>query len=157
MRKPRPSTSMPVPRPGEGKRGEDGYLGYLLRQATHATTIRIERALADLAVTAPQFAVLTMVNAYPGCSSADLARLVMQTPQTLSVVVANIERAGWALRSPHPVHGRIRQLELTAAGKALLTICRERVREIEAKIAAPLSPEEEAAVRKWLVSVALGA
>lgn len=145
----------PVPKPGEGKRGEKGYLGYLLRQATHANRLQIERALADLAVTAPQFAVLTMVNAYPGCSSADLARLVMQTPQTLSVVVANIERAGWVARSPHPVHGRIQQLALTAEGKALLATCRDRVRKIEAKIAAPLSPEEEAVVRKWLVSVAL--
>ena len=160
MRKPEPSP-VPIPEPpipnlGEGKRGEEGYLGYLLRQATHANTLRIERALTDLAVTVPQFGVMTMVNAYPGCSSADLARLVMQTPQTLSVVVANLEKAGWIVRSPHPVHGRVQQLALTEAGKAVHATCRERVRQIETKISAPLSTEEEAVVRRWLVSVALG-
>jgi DNA-binding MarR family transcriptional regulator len=155
MRKPEPMPTTHIPELGEGKRGEEGYLGYLLRQATHANTLRVERGLADLAVTVPQFGVLTMVNAYPGCSSADLARLVMQTPQTLSVVVANLERAGHLMRSPHPVHGRIQQLTMTESGKALLAICRERVQAIEKDIAAPLSAEEEAAVRRWLVGLAL--
>ena len=55
-----------VPAPGEGKRGEDGYLGYLLRQAHAAVRLTMERTLADLGVTSPQFAVLTMLKAYPG-------------------------------------------------------------------------------------------
>ena len=33
-----------VPAPGEGKRGEDGYLGYLLRQAQGAARLSLERA-----------------------------------------------------------------------------------------------------------------
>lgn len=40
-----------IPRPGEGKRGEAGYFGYLLRQASGAYRLRVERALADLEVT----------------------------------------------------------------------------------------------------------
>jgi hypothetical protein len=32
-----------VPQPGEGKRGEQGYLGYLLRQASVAVRTRMER------------------------------------------------------------------------------------------------------------------
>ena len=55
---------------GEGKRGEEGYLGYLLRQAANAQRRRMERALADLAITPPQFASLTMIGAYPGLSNA---------------------------------------------------------------------------------------
>ena len=35
--------------------------------------------------------VLTMLNAYPGISSADTAQLSMLTRQTLSVIVANLE------------------------------------------------------------------
>jgi DNA-binding MarR family transcriptional regulator len=27
------------------------------------------------------------------------------TPQTVSVIIANLERAGSVLRRPHPVHG----------------------------------------------------
>ena len=50
------------PPPGQGKRGEKGHLAYLLRQAQAATRLTLERALADLGVTPPQFAVLTMLQ-----------------------------------------------------------------------------------------------
>jgi hypothetical protein len=46
---------MHPPPPGEGKRGEQGYLAYLLRQAQAAARLAMERALADLGVTPPQF------------------------------------------------------------------------------------------------------
>jgi hypothetical protein len=82
------------PPPGEGKRGERGYLAYLLRQAQAATRLRMERALADLGVTPPQFIVLTMLKSYPGLSGADVARVALLTPQTVGVIIANLERQG---------------------------------------------------------------
>ena len=85
-----PRNSPSIPEPGQGKRGEEGYLGYLLRQASAAQRLRMERAMADVDVTLPQFLVLTMLRAYPGISNADLARLTMLTPQTVSVIVANL-------------------------------------------------------------------
>jgi hypothetical protein len=62
-RKKSPLAMAQVPAPGEGKRGVEGHLGYLLRQAAAAQRAKTERALADLGVTPPQFAVLTMLNA----------------------------------------------------------------------------------------------
>ena len=90
MRKP----FVPVPAIGEGKRGEQGRLGYLLRQANATHRQAMEQAMADLGVTSAQFVVLTMLAAYPGISSADVARLAYLTPQTVSLIVANLERAG---------------------------------------------------------------
>ena len=52
-----------LPAPGEAKRGIDGYLTYLLRQASAAVRLAMERELADLGVTAPQFSALTMLMA----------------------------------------------------------------------------------------------
>lgn len=141
-------------KPGQGKRGERGYLGYLLRQAAGAYRQGVERALADLDVSAPQFAVLTMVKAYPGLSGADLARLALLTPQTVSVIVANLLKAGSLVRRPHEVHGRIQQLDLSEEGRALLATCRERVHAIETALTRDLAPDEESAVRRWLVRVA---
>ncbi|MGX7874791.1 MarR family winged helix-turn-helix transcriptional regulator [Mesorhizobium sp. ORM6] len=152
MRK--PNQHPPVPAPGEGKRGEEGYLGYLLRQAAGAHRLRVDRALADLGVTQPQFATLTMLAAYPGLSNADLARLALLTPQTLSVIVANLERAGSLVRKPHAVHGRIQHIELSDKGHTLLRRCRGRVHAIERELTEGLSAAEEKAVRHWLVGVA---
>ena len=80
------------PPPGQGKRGEQGYLAYLLRQAHAATRLTMERALADVGVTPPQFVVLTMLRAYPGLSGAELARVALLTPQTVGVIIGNLER-----------------------------------------------------------------
>ncbi len=154
MRKPPETIS--IPQPGEGKRGEGGYFGYLLRQAAAAYRNRTDRALADLDVTSPQFAVMTMLKAYPGISNAEIARLALLTPQTVSVIVANLERAGTIRRVPHSVHGRILQIELTAGGAALLQQCRERVHGIERELSQGLPEADEAAIRAWLVRVAKG-
>ncbi|MCP1118574.1 MarR family winged helix-turn-helix transcriptional regulator [Robbsia andropogonis] len=145
---------MEIPKQGEGKRGEDGYLGYLLRQAAGAYRNRMDRGLVDLDITPPQFAVMTMVNSYPGISNADIARLALLTPQTVSVIVMNLERGGIVRRLPHDVHGRILQIELSKRGKALLQRCRERVLALEHQLSDSISTAELAVVRKWLVAVA---
>ena len=144
-----------IPGIGQGKRGEDGYLGYLLRQANTAWRNRAEHILTGLDMTLPQFMGLMMLDAYPGASSADLARLALLTPQTLSVIVANLERAGWIARRPHAVHGRIRQIDLTAAGQRALTRARAAMTAEEQILAQGLSAAEERVVRRWLVRVAM--
>lgn len=143
------------PEIGEGKRGEEGYLGYLLHQAANAYRSRAARALSDLGITPPQFAVLTMLAAYPGQSGADIARLALVTPQTVSVIVANLERRGAIKRRAHPVHGRIQNLDLTESGRALLAAARERMRELERELTAGITSEEEQIVRRWLVGTAV--
>jgi DNA-binding MarR family transcriptional regulator len=144
-----------VPEPGQGKRGARGHLGYLLRQAAGAHRLRMDRALATLHVTPPQFSVLTMLAAYPGQSNADLARLALLTPQTISGIISNLERMGAIEREPHAVHGRIQQLRLTEEGRALLAKCRARVHAVERDLGARLRPSEEQVIRRWLVDVAL--
>lgn len=139
-----------LPEAGEGKRGHEGHLGYLLRQAANAHRLAMERALADLDVTPPQFTVLTMLAAYPGCSNADLARLSMLTPPTMTVIISNLEKRGAVSRRPHVSHGRIRRIEVTPEGQALLQFCRERVHAIDARLVEEFSEDEQATVRRWL-------
>ncbi|POZ61133.1 MarR family winged helix-turn-helix transcriptional regulator [Chromobacterium alticapitis] len=150
------SSMAEAPAAGEGKRGEGGHIGYLLRQAAAAHHLRTERALADLGVTPPQFVVLTMLAAYPGHSNADLARLALLTPQTVSVIVANLKKAGLVEATPHASHGRIVQLQLSAKGASLLAESKKRVYALETAMLGGLSAEEEAAIRRWLVRQAAG-
>jgi DNA-binding MarR family transcriptional regulator len=90
-----------------------------------------------------------------GLSNADLARLSLLTPQTVSVIVANLKRAKLLESRPHAVHGRIKQLALTAPAAAVLKRCKQRVAAIEADLAAGLSASEERALRRFLVRVAV--
>src|SRR5712672_2128458 len=150
---PDPAGHRPPP-PGRGKRGEKGYLAYLLRQAQAATRLTLERALAGLGVTPPQFVVLTMLRAYPGLSGADLARVAMLTPQTVGVIIRNLERDGAIQKTQHPIHGRVLQWTVTRRGAALLKQCRRHADTIERRLAAGLSTKAEAMIRRWLAKIA---
>ena len=145
-----------LPPPGFGKRGENGHLGYLLRQAQASARLTLERALADLKVTPPQFAVLTMLKAYPGLSGADVARVALLTPQTVGLIIRNLERDGAIRKMPHPVHGRVLQWTLTRRGETLLGKCRRHVNAVERRLAIGLGAKTEAAIRRWLAKIATG-
>jgi DNA-binding MarR family transcriptional regulator len=139
---------------GQGKRGDKGYLAYLLRQAQAAARLTLERALADLGVTPPQFAVLTMLRAYPGLSGADLARVALLTPQTVGVIIRNLERDGAIRKTPHPVHGRVLQWTLTRRGAALLDKSHRHAMALERRLAAGLGAKGQGTVRRWLSKIA---
>ena len=141
-----------VPRPGEGKRGPQGHLGYLVRQASVAVRAAMEKVLADFEITPPQFSVLTMIVSYPSVSGADLARLTFLTPQTINVIVRNLERMGAIRKSADAEHGRILRLTATAQGQALLKRCRARVKEVEDRLGL-VGRDDEKIVRRWLSAV----
>jgi DNA-binding MarR family transcriptional regulator len=142
------------PPPGQVKRGEHGYLAYLLRQAQAATRLTMERALAELGVTTPQFVVLTMLRAYPGLSGADLARVALLTPQTVGVIIRNLERDGAIRKTPHPVLGRVLQWTLTRRGTAILQKCRRHAQAVDRRLATGLNARAELTVRRWLSKIA---
>jgi len=142
------------PPPRRGKRGGKGSLAYLLRQAQAAARLTLERALADLGVTPPQFAVLTMLKAYPGLSGADLARVALLTPQTVGVIIRNLERDGAIRKTAHPVYGRVLQWTLTRRGGTLLGKCRRRAMALERRLLTGLGARTQFAVRRWLSKIA---
>jgi DNA-binding MarR family transcriptional regulator len=60
-------------------------------------------------------------------------------------IVKALERDGLLERRRHPVHGRIQLLRLTEAGQAAAARADRRVREVEARMAEPLTESERAA------------
>ena len=70
----------------------EGRLDDLLRRAAATHRLAVERALADLGVTLAQYAVLKTLAETPGLSNAEIARAERLTPQTTSLVLANLER-----------------------------------------------------------------
>lgn len=143
-----------IPPVGEAKRGPEGYLTYLLRQANAAVRLALDRALAAEGVTFPQHTALTMIRAYEAISAADLARLAVLTPQTVNGIVRALEERGAIRKEPDAVHGRILHLTVTEEGRALNKRCRALTAPIEAAIKARLPQRHEGALRRWLVDVA---
>jgi DNA-binding MarR family transcriptional regulator len=138
--------------------GENGEIAALLRQAAGALRLAEERLLADLGVTPPQLAALTQIGANPGILAADLARRARLTPQTLSLIVANLRRAGLVREEPGVAAAlsRARPLALTPQGESVLRIGRERVEAAGARLIEGMRPKRERALRRWLAGVANG-
>lgn len=136
------SNRMPLPM---GKR-----LGYVLKRAQHALRMRMDEALLPLALTTPQYSVLSAVELAPGVSNATLARAAFVTAQTMQGIVANLERMGLLQRTPDPEHGRIRRGELTRRGREVLTRAHQLVAAVESGMLSGLSEKEAAALATLL-------
>jgi DNA-binding MarR family transcriptional regulator len=128
--------------------------GDLLRRAASMHRLRTERSLAEFGMTAGQFSVLAIVVDRPSVSSADVARIEGLTPQTISVIVANLIKRGAVVRLPHAVHGRIQRLEASVAGLELFALCDERVQRLEERLRREMSQPDRLTVRRWLAGVA---
>ena len=118
------NTKAAAPLVGEGKRGAQGHIGYLLRQAQAALRLAMDASFAELGLTSPQFLVLNVLDAYPGASGAEVARTTLLTPQTINLIVRNLERDGLVERRSHETHGRVLRTELSGAGSSSLIVWR---------------------------------
>jgi DNA-binding MarR family transcriptional regulator len=141
-----------IPQIGQSYRGVDGHCGYLLRQAWHAFRTAMELALRPHGLTAPQFAVLSVLARNPGASNADLARACNTTPQAMNGVLATLERAHMIERHAHPTHGRILQVMLTDGGRRTLEAAQPAVRQLEREAEQNYTADEIATVKTWLVT-----
>lgn len=116
-------------------------LGYALKRAQHALRVSMDEALRPLALTTPQYAVLSAVEAEPGLSNARLARAAFVTPQSMQGILANLERDGLLERRPDPSHGRVLRSELTTAGRDALERAHEAVHVVEQRMIAAFDPD----------------
>lgn len=150
----KPSFNSTLPEVAQSIRGEQGRIGYLLRQANLAHHVRVEKILAEFNLTLPQYSVLSILELYPGASNADLARICLLTPQTTLVIVKNLEKMELIRRQPHLIHGRIQQNDLTSKGQALLNEATKKVLVFQKELIKGFTLEEEKIIRRWLVNLA---
>ena len=123
----------------------------------------IRRGIADRVqphgLTTGQYTALSVLAANEHLSNAQLARRSYMTPQSTGEVIAALGAKGLVRRSADPGHGRILRVEVTAAGRRVLSRCDAAVAEMEEQMLRDLSPRQRASLRTGLVSAvrALGA
>ena len=117
-------------------------LGYVLKRAQHALRTAMDDRLSHLGLTTAQFNVLSAVQQQPGISNASLARGAFVTAQSMLGIVANLEKTGLLHRTPHQIHGRIMQSELTLEGTEVLASAREAIHEVEERMTAGFTAAE---------------
>lgn len=140
---------------GEGFRGPDGRLGYLLRQAQHALWLALEDALRPLGISAAGFGVLRLVEVEPGSSGADLAFDSMYRPQATHEVLVALEAGGLIERLVDPRDKRRRLVYLTPRGATVLAEAHRRAIAIEERMMSGMTQAERRKLLTWLANAAV--
>lgn len=125
------------------------YLIAMVHHALRAT--RLEPALKPLGVTPLQYTILTVIEAHPGLSSAQLSRRFYVTPQTMGQVLAGLAARGLLRRREDPDNRRVLLVQVTAKGRKLIDACSREIAPIEEEI---FQAPETAALRDQLQHVA---
>ncbi len=106
-------------------------IGYMLKQAQHALRLRMDRLLLSENLTMAQYVALSLIEASPKITNAEIARKAFVTPQTMHRIVTDIESAGLASTSVHPTNRRVVPRSLTGRGKKLVTYAHRVAAQVE--------------------------
>lgn len=109
-----------------------------------------DEALVSSGISSAQFGVLCALNQGPGFTNAELARRLAVTPQTTHTIVTGLVDAGLVVRQPHPAHRRLLALYLSNAGEAVVEESEPIVAEVEGRMAALLSEDEQVDLSRML-------
>jgi DNA-binding MarR family transcriptional regulator len=139
---------------GEEFRGPDGRVAFLLRQANSALRTVIERELAPLGITGPQYSALNVIVRLPGLSGTELAHASALTQQTTNEIVVALERKRWIVRRARPGDRRVLDVHPTDEGRRVISRARRIVSRIERRMVAALHVRDQAQFREWLVQCA---
>jgi DNA-binding MarR family transcriptional regulator len=115
-----------------------------------AERARMEEVLQAHGVTLHQYTALSLLERRDGLSSAQLARRHFVTPQAMNQLVATLERDGLIHREPDASNRKILRASLTDAGRTTLTACHAAVDELERRMVAGFTSEQEREFRAAL-------
>jgi DNA-binding MarR family transcriptional regulator len=106
--------------PGWVAAGPEGIPAYTLARAGAAMNAAFARRLAAVGLRPHTFSVLVHLAREPALSSAELARRLEVTPQSMSALLAGLVDAGWVERPSGARRGQRIDVRLTAAGRQAL-------------------------------------
>jgi DNA-binding MarR family transcriptional regulator len=114
----------------EPLRSTPGFLVRRLYQAHAAAWLRH----VDTALTGPQFAVMTAIQAYPRVDQGSLATCVALDRSTMADVCRRLEDRALIQRDTAPADGRRKLLSLTDQGAAVLEDVTRRVSRLNLRL-----------------------
>lgn len=117
-------------------------LGYNARRAALAVIDVFVQRMAPYELKPVDFSVLSLVAHNPGITSRQLCTTLGILPPNLVGMVATLEKRELIVRQPHPRDGRAMGLHLTPRGQKLMRDAEKTAAQLEAEVAARLSPAE---------------
>jgi DNA-binding MarR family transcriptional regulator len=118
--------------------------GHLIRRAQQIAVSIFAECLAEADITPVQFAILNALRETPDIDQVTLAKRVAFDPATSGSVIGRLEVKGWLVRQAHATDRRRKLLVITPQGVDALAGMQTAVAEVQTRILAPLSRDEQA-------------
>jgi DNA-binding MarR family transcriptional regulator len=115
-------------------------IGYMLRQSQLVVYQAFQRAVNDETVRPPQFSILEIISCNPGVRPSDVAASIGVSRANLVPLLAELQKAGFIVRSNDRKDGRAQALHLTPDGEAQLQRLHEVIAKLEDRLAEFLGP-----------------
>ncbi|MBN2795632.1 MAG: MarR family transcriptional regulator [Clostridia bacterium] len=96
--------------------GYDHLIGYNIIEISRKVNVMMNKALGQIDLTFPQYRVLSRLFIEEGLSHKDLGERLSLTSQTLTPILALLERKGWIERKKNTEDGRHKFVFLTDLG-----------------------------------------
>jgi DNA-binding MarR family transcriptional regulator len=133
----------------------DVPLFFLFKNAHHQLVVGASREIAEATSAPPaQIAALTYLDRQDGLRVQDLGGQLGLGSAGATGLVARLVRKGYVRRSTHPQDRRATTLRITARGRRVAANARPALAGFSRRMAAGLSTEELAVVRRFLHHVA---
>lgn len=144
-----------VPPTARGSRAADRAapaprLTYLVKQVQEALLARLDEITRQFGLTAKQYTALSVLQKYPGVSSAALGRLTFVTSQAANEMVTTLERKRFLTRSVDQANRRRLEVQLTRAGTRALARLDELVDQLELEVFGGIGSADQARLRHML-------
>ena len=128
----------------------EAFLGYRIVRLAAALEQRFKRDLAPHRLTPRQFSVLAVLMHRPDINTAELARTVLTTPQSMSALVEGLVERGLVARAIPRQRGVTAALRPTEAGRAALAAAGPDIAATEQALFGTLTDDERTALRSML-------
>jgi DNA-binding MarR family transcriptional regulator len=126
---------------------------YLVRRLQLLERDIIENVLRPFGLTAAQYTALSLLGRRDGLSSAQLARRVGVTPQSMTDVIKALEDKRLISRREADTNHRVLRITLTNAGRKCVDICEDLIGRAEEELFGSLNKSEIATLRDLLIRV----
>jgi DNA-binding MarR family transcriptional regulator len=136
--------------PGRETPQPESFLGYRVVRLAAALEQRFKRDLGPHQLTPRQFSVLAALAARPDITTAELARTVLTTPQSMAALVQGLVERGLIARAIPRLRGVTAPLRPTDAGRAALAAAFPDIAATERALFGALTAEDRATLRHVL-------
>jgi len=121
----------------------DAHLTYLIAKVEHQLTLALDRALEPTGMTLRQFSALTHIARQPGLRKAELAHLLLTSPQAVGTLIERLTSMGLVVRESRG-RGVASALRLSDEGLSRLRLADQIASRAERDGLSALAPEEQA-------------